>query len=42
MVLAELGKSITSALQKLNKAAVIDEQIVKCNKAYLNKTIAST
>ena len=29
MVLAELGKKINSALAKLNRATVIDEQLVK-------------
>ena len=29
MVLAELGKKINSALAKLNKATVVDEEMVK-------------
>ncbi len=29
MVLAELGRKITTALQKLNKTTVIDEEVVK-------------
>ena len=45
MVLAELGKKINSALAKLNKATVVDEEMVKsklfilisrCSKRYRN------
>ena len=36
MVLAELGKKIHNALAKLNKATVIDEEMVKSNFIFQN------
>ena len=42
MVLAELGKKITSALQKLNKTTTIDEEVVKeCLKEICNALLSS-
>ena len=42
MVLADLGRKITSALQKLNKKTLIDEEAVKeCLQEICNALLAS-
>ena len=42
MVLADLGRKITSALQKFNKTTVIDEEAVKeCLKEIRNALLSS-